>query len=97
MIEAILLGVAVGGLGILAAGVRRLPWKYAALVGLGFGLVIFALRLAYEAVDPFLPVWLAAGGGMLWMMGSERGERERARRSAEILGRSADQSPSAGS
>ena len=87
MIEAIAWGAAIGVLSVLFVGLRRLPWRYAGLVGLGTGAVFAALRLAMFEVDfdPALAVMLGAFGGSLATLGAERGERARVRRSVAIL------------
>jgi hypothetical protein len=87
IIEAIAWG---GGFGVIAAflvGVRRLPWRYSILVGLGSGVVLAALRLAISdaGFDRGVLVLVAAVGGSIATLGSERGERARVRRSDAIL------------
>jgi len=98
MIEAIVGGAAAGVLMVFVAGVRRLPWRYSGLVGLGYGVFLAALRLSAESVESWLLIGLGALGGGLAVLGTERGERERARRSASILSRrpSSPDSPAAG-
>lgn len=91
MSEAIVWGASVGVLFLLVAGLRRLPWRYAGLMTLGFGTVFAALRLAQLDLEGPLTdagslVLLAAVGGSLAAVGWERGERERARRSGSIIG-----------
>jgi peptidoglycan/LPS O-acetylase OafA/YrhL len=89
MLEAILFGAAAGVLFAVVAGLRRWPWPYVALVGLGWGVVIAALRLSQlQPVEPALLVLVGGLGGSLATIGSERGERERKHRSALILSRS---------
>ncbi len=85
MIEAIVLGAGVGILAVFMAGLRRLPWRYSALTGLGYFVVFAALRLSAMEVESGLLVLLGAVGGGLATLGWERGERDRARRSASIL------------
>jgi hypothetical protein len=88
MVEAILFGAATGALFVVAAGLRRWPGRYAALVGLGWGVVLAALRLSQlQPVEPGLLVLFGGLGGSLATIGSERGERERKRRSGSILER----------
>jgi hypothetical protein len=70
---------------VAAGGVRRWPWRYAILAAAGWMVVLVAGRLTVEDVDPYLLVWAGAAGGALVMLGWERGERARARRSAAIL------------
>ena len=86
MIEAIAYGAVVGVLCVFVAGLRRWPWPYAIVVGLGWGVIFAALRLTVE-VDPGLLVLLGGLGGALATLGSERGERARVRRSESILAR----------
>jgi hypothetical protein len=85
MFEAVVLGAAMGILSVLIAGVRRIPWRYAGLIGLGYGVLFGTLRLSTESVEPWILVGLGALAGGLAVLGTERGERERARRSASIL------------
>ncbi len=86
MIEALIWGAATGVLFLLVAGLRRLPWSSAGLFALGCGTVFTTLRLAQLNFDPGSLVLLAAVGGSIASVGWGRGERERARRSASILG-----------
>lgn len=87
IIEAIGWGIGFGVIALVLTGVRRLPWRYAILVGIGSGVVLAALRLAMldARSDPGLLVLIGAVGGSLATLGSERGERERTRRTAAIL------------
>ena len=87
LIEAIAWGVGVGAVSVIAVGIRRIPWAYAVLVGTGTGVVFAALRLAMFdlSADPGLLVLCGAVGGSIAAVASERGERARIRRSAEIL------------
>jgi peptidoglycan/LPS O-acetylase OafA/YrhL len=87
MVEAIAWGVGSGALIVVMVGLRRLPWLYAILVGVGFGLVLGVVRLATldPTFDPGMLVLLGALGGSVATFGNERGERERVRRSAAIL------------
>jgi hypothetical protein len=72
---------------VFLAGLRRLPWLYASLVGLGTGVVFAALRLATPdaSFDPALLVLIGAFGGSLATVGAERGERARVRRSEAMF------------
>ena len=87
IIEAIAWGSGFGVIAVFMVGLRRLPWRYAILVGVGGGVVFAALR--YSALDtrfdPGLLVLIGALGGSIATFGSERGERERERRSVAIL------------
>jgi hypothetical protein len=87
VIEAIAWGAGLGIVSVFLAGLRRLPWLYASLVGLGTGVVFAALRLAtFDAsFDPGLLVLIGAFGGSLATFGAERGERARIRRSEAVL------------
>jgi hypothetical protein len=93
MIDALIWGGVMVPIVMLAAGIRRIPWRYAAMTGLGVGLVFAAGRLAISGVDPDLRKWLDPGtlvllgalGGGITSLSFERGERERRRRSAAIL------------
>lgn len=87
IIEAIAWGVGFGVLSVFLVGLRRLPWRYAGLVGLGSGVVLATLRLATTGLefDPGLLVMFGAIGGSLATIGAERGERARVRRSVVIL------------
>ena len=95
MVESVLVGLVVSLVFSIAAGIRRWPWRWCAVTGLGFGLVLAILRLSTldPGLDPSLSVLLGALGGSVAAMGSERGERERRLRSDAILGRSAPTSP----
>jgi hypothetical protein len=83
----IVLGAGMAVLFVLMGGIRRIPWRYAGLMSLGYSVVLAALRLSTEDIDPWMLVALGALGGGLTILGTERGERERARRSAAILAR----------
>ena len=87
IIEAIAWGVGVGAVSVIAVGIRRIPWGYAVVVGIGTGVVFAALRVAMfdSTADAGLLVLCGAVGGSIAAVGSERGERARNRRSAEIL------------
>lgn len=87
IIEAIALGIGFGVIAVFLVGVRRLPWRYAILVGVGSGVVLATFRLATldARSDPGLLVLIGAVGGSLATLGAERGERERVRRSTAIL------------
>jgi hypothetical protein len=85
MIETIVFGIPTFLLFVLIGGIRRLPWRYAGMLALGYTVFLGALRLAADDVDPSLLVALGGLGGGLAMIGWERGERERVRRSALFL------------
>jgi hypothetical protein len=79
LIGALAWGGAAGLLMVLAAGIRRIPWRYAALVGVGWGIVFAALRAAQLGADPAILVLVGAIGGSLAARGFDRGEQERKR------------------
>ena len=87
IIEAIGWGIGSGVIAAVLAGVRRLPSRYAILVGFGTGVVLAAVRLAMldTRFDPGLLVLIGAIGGSLATLGAEHGERERERRTDSIL------------
>lgn len=85
MIEALIVGAASGLLWMLFAGLRRIPWRYAATMGLGAGIVFSALRQVTLDLDPGVGVLLGAVGGSVAQLGFDRGQRERQRQTAEIL------------
>lgn len=70
---------------VAMGGVRRWPWRYVTLGTLGWVVVLVAVRLTIEGIDPGLLVWVGALGGSVVTIGFERGERERVRRSESIL------------
>ena len=75
---------ATGSLAMLLAGVRRLPWRHAALIGLGQAIVFAALAAAmFGRASPELVLVGAIGGGLA-VHGFEHGERERRRISDSI-------------
>jgi hypothetical protein len=67
------------------AGVRRLPWRHAATMGVGLGIVFAAFWFAlYEGDMPSL-ILVGAFGGLLIQRGFDLGERERIRISEDIV------------
>jgi len=74
------------GLGALMYGIRRIRWRFAALFGVGFGIVIGAGYVATSGrlVDPALLVIVGAFGGAVAQLAFERGEGERRRISEGI-------------
>ena len=88
-IEAVGWGVGFGVIAAIVAGIRRMPWRYGIVVGVGTGLVLGTLRLAMQdaPTDAGLLVLIGALGASLATLGAERGERERERRTATILAR----------
>jgi hypothetical protein len=95
MLESVAIGLAASLLFTIVAGIRRWPWRWCAITGLGFGLVLAILRFSHldVAPDPSVGVLLGAIGGSIAAIGSERGERERRKRSDAILGRTASTIP----
>lgn len=67
------------------AGVRRIPWRDAALMGVGFTIVFAALWVAMFRADIPSLVLVGAIGGVLVQRGFDEGERERHRISEEIV------------
>jgi hypothetical protein len=84
LVEPLVFGAGVGALMILVAGIRRIPWRYAAIVGLGYGIVFAALRAAQLGTDPGILVLFGALGGSVAIRGWDLGEQERKRISDEI-------------
>jgi precorrin isomerase len=84
LVEPLVWGAALGALMTLVAGIRRIPWGYAAIVGVGWGVVFAALKAATFGVDTSVLILVGAIGGSLTMFGFERGEQERKRISDEI-------------
>lgn len=89
LLTAIAFGGASVALFIGLAGVRRIPWRHAALMGVGFVIVFAALWVAMFHADIPSLVLVGAIGGVLVQRGFDRGEQERHRISEEItFGRS---------
>ena len=94
MVEAVAWAVGSGAILAILTGIRRFPWRYCAGVSVGFGVVVWALRLATISMDPALAtlmdpgtlVLVGAFGGGLSQFAFDRGERAQQRRSAAILG-----------
>jgi hypothetical protein len=84
LVEPLVFGAGVGALMVLGAGIRRIPWRYAVLVGVGYGIVFAALRAAQLGSDPGVLVLLGAVGGSVAIRGWDLGEQERKRISDEI-------------
>lgn len=70
----------------LAAGIRRIPWRYGALIGVGMAMVLTAAWAANARlrIDPATLVLIGALGGSLTQQAFDRGERERRRISEGI-------------
>ena len=84
LVEPLVFGAGVGALMILVAGIRRIAWRYAAIVGLGYGIVFAALRAATFGVDSSILILFGALGGSVAIRGWDLGEQERKRISDEI-------------
>jgi hypothetical protein len=84
LVEALVWGGATGALMTLAAGIRRIPWRHAAVVGIGWGIVFAALKVATFGGDTSVLILVGAVGGSVAMYGFERGEQERKRISDSI-------------
>jgi len=90
LLTVILFGSISMALFIGMVGVRRIPWRRAALMGVGYVIVLAALWFAmFRALDPIL-VLVGALGGVLVQRGFDEGMQERHRISDKIIsGRSA--------
>jgi hypothetical protein len=84
LVDPLVFGAGVGALMILVAGIRRIPWRYAVIVGVGYGIVFAALRAVTFGVDPSTLVLFGALGGSVAIRGWDLGEQERRRISDEI-------------
>jgi hypothetical protein len=84
LVTALVWGGAAGTLMMVGAGIRRIPWWHASVVGVGYAIVFAALKAAIDGVEPAGLVLFGALGGSLAMRGWERGEQERKRISREI-------------
>jgi len=84
LIESLVFGAVVGALMVLVAGIRRIPWRYAAIVAVGYGIVFAALRAAQLGHDPGILVLFGALGGSVAIRGWDLGEQERKRISDAI-------------
>lgn len=93
MIDAVIWGAVPGLLVVLLTGLRRFRWRWRAVVGLGSGIVFWAVRIATLGADPAAGVFvepvvlvlIGAAGGSLSQFGFDRGEEERRRRTAAFL------------
>jgi hypothetical protein len=84
LVEPLLFGAGVGALMVLVAGIRRIPWRYAVIVGVGYGIVFAALRAATFGVDTATLILFGALGGSVAIRGWDLGEQERKRISDAI-------------
>ncbi len=85
LLTPIVFGGASVALFIGLAGVRRIPLRHAALMGVGFTIVFAALWIAMFRADLPSLVLVGAIGGVLVQRGLYQGERERHRISEEIV------------
>lgn len=93
MVEALLWGVVTALLATIVIGIRRFPWRWCAVFGLGWGVLTWAVRVSSFGPDPAMSRFLDAGGlvmigalgGILIQLGFDRGERSQQRRTAAIL------------
>ena len=84
LVEPLAFGAVVGALMVLVAGIRRIPWRFAVVVGVGYGIVFAALRAATFAVDTSILILFGALGGSVAIRGWDLGEQERKRISDAI-------------
>ncbi|MEX1171983.1 MAG: hypothetical protein WEG56_05150 [Chloroflexota bacterium] len=69
----------------LGTGLRRIPWRFGVVVGMGTGMVLTAAWAANSGfIDPASLVLVGAIGGSLTQAAFDRGERERRRISESI-------------
>lgn len=87
LLTAIVFGGASVALFVGLVGVRRIPWRHAALIGVGYVIVFAALWLAMNGGDLPILVMVGAIGGSLVQRSFDRGEQERHRISEEITSR----------
>ena len=80
VVAAVVVGLT-SGLIFLFAGIQRIPWRYAALIALGIGVVMLAGSLASAGWTQNGQagglILLAAFGGGLAVRGYERGKAQR--------------------
>ena len=85
LLSAIVFGGTSVALFIGLSGVRRIPWRHAATMAVGFGIVFAALWFALFRTDLPSLVLVGALGGVLVQRGFDQGERERIRISEAIV------------
>jgi len=85
IVEPLLWGLIFGIGFVVMLGLRRIAWRYAVVSAAGMGLV-FALLRGWPGMSVGVAVLLAALEAALASLAFERGERDRERRVAEILG-----------
>lgn len=85
VIAALVVFLLTASLFALFAGIRRIPWRHAGLVGVGSGIVwVTVWAASQQPIDPATLVLVGAVGGSLAQRGFERGEQERHRISDQI-------------
>ena len=84
LVEPLVFGAGVGALMVLVAGIRRIPWRYAVIVGVGYGIVFAALHAVTFGVDASILVLFGALGGSVAIRGWDLGEQARKRISDAI-------------
>lgn len=85
LVSAVVLFVAVAGTATLMAGIRRIPWRFGAVLGLGTGTVLATAWAATAGLgDPPILVMVGAIGGSVTQQAFDRGQRERRRISDAI-------------
>lgn len=92
-VSGVVLFLAVAAMTTLGAGIRRIPWRFGAVMGLGTATVLGAAWAATAGLaDPPILVLIGAIGGSVTQQAFDRGQRERRRISDTITavpGRSA--------
>jgi hypothetical protein len=87
----LLVALLFGGVGAVLffgmAGIRRIRWRYAALMGAGYAIVLAALWFAMFRSDNPILVLVGGLGGVLAQRGFGEGMQERNRISEEITRR----------
>lgn len=85
LVSAVVLFVAAAGMAMLMAGIRRIPWRFGAVLGLGTGTGLAATWAATAGLgDPPILVLVGAIGGSVTQQAFDRGQRERRRISDAI-------------
>jgi len=85
LVSAVVIFAATAGMATLGAGIRRIPWRFGAVLGLGAGTVFTAVWAANaRLVDPATLVLIGAIGGSVTQQAFDRGQRERRRISDAI-------------
>lgn len=85
LVSGVVLFLAVAAMATLMAGIRRIPWRFGAVIGLGTGTVLTAVWAATAVlVDPPILVLIGAIGGAVTQQALDRGQEERRRISEAI-------------